>query len=48
MTTYLVRLPKPKAAKVIHGLTIDLFCRYITYHDQHDAVREFCQALRSV
>lgn len=28
-------------------LPIDRFCRYITHHDQHDAVREFRQALRS-
>ncbi len=28
-------------------IPIDLFCRYITYHDQHDAVQEFRQALRS-
>lgn len=25
---------------------INLFCRYITYHDQYDAVKEFRQAIR--
>ena len=33
-------------SELLPGLPIDLFRRYITYHDQYDAVREFRQALR--
>ncbi len=34
-------------SELLPNLPIDLFCRYITYHDQYDAVREFRQAIRS-
>ncbi|UBF30524.1 Uma2 family endonuclease (plasmid) [Kovacikia minuta CCNUW1] len=33
-------------SELLPGLPLDLFRRYITYHDQYDAVREFRQALR--
>jgi Uma2 family endonuclease len=36
---------KLPCSKLLAQLPIDLFCRYITYHDQYDAVREFRQAL---
>ena len=32
-------------SELLPGLPIDLLRRYITYHDQYDAVREFRQAL---
>jgi Uma2 family endonuclease len=33
-------------SELLAELPIDLFCRYITYFDQHDAAREFRNALR--
>lgn len=33
-------------SELLPGLPLDLFRRYITYHDQYDAVREFRQTLR--
>lgn len=33
-------------SELLSGLPLDLFCRYITYHDQYDGVREFRQILR--
>jgi hypothetical protein len=44
MTTQLVQLPKPKAAKVIHNLTWEQFEEL---DRSLDAVREFRQVLRS-
>ncbi|NJO42868.1 MAG: Uma2 family endonuclease [Cyanobacteria bacterium CRU_2_1] len=38
---------KVSRSELLLDLPIDLFCRYITYHDQYDAVREFRQAIRS-
>lgn len=37
---------KVSRSELLPELPIDLFCRYITYHDQYDAVREFRQAIR--
>lgn len=34
-------------SKLLPDLPLNIFCRYVTYHDQYDAVREFRQALRS-
>lgn len=34
-------------SELLPDLPLDLFCRYIIYHDQYDAVREFRQAIRS-
>jgi Uma2 family endonuclease len=34
-------------SELLAELPIDLFCRYITYFDQHDAAREFRNALRA-
>jgi Uma2 family endonuclease len=34
-------------SELLPELPLDLFRRYITYHDQYDAVREFRQALRN-
>jgi Uma2 family endonuclease len=39
---------KIKQSKLLKDLPMDLFCRYITYHDQFDAVREFRKALRQL
>jgi Uma2 family endonuclease len=33
-------------SELLKHLPLDLFCRYITYHDQYDAVQEFRQAIR--
>jgi len=38
---------KSSRSELLPNLPIDLFCRYITYYDQYDAVREFRIALRS-
>ena len=35
-----------KRSELLPRLPLVLFRRYITYHDQYDAVREFRQALR--
>jgi Uma2 family endonuclease len=40
------RYEKGDRSELLPELPIETFCRYITYHDQHDAVREFRQALR--
>lgn len=40
------RYEKIKQSELLKDLPLDLFCRYITYHDQFDAVREFRNALR--
>ncbi len=37
---------KVKQSELLKNLPIDLFCRYITYYDQYDAVKEFREALR--
>lgn len=34
-------------SELLPNLPLDMFCRYIIYHDQYDAVREFRQAIRS-
>lgn len=33
-------------SELLPSLPLDLFCRYVTYYDQYDAVREFRQSLR--
>ena len=33
-------------SQLLPEMPFDLFCRYITYHDQYDAVREFRQTIR--
>lgn len=38
---------KRDQSQLLPSFPIDLFCRYITYHDQYDAVQEFRQVLRS-
>jgi len=38
---------KSSRSELLPNLPIDMFCRYITYYDQYDAVREFRIALRS-
>lgn len=38
---------KVERSSLLPALPLALFCRYITYHDQYDAVREFRQAIRS-
>jgi Uma2 family endonuclease len=38
---------KVNISTLLPGLPLNLFCRYITYHDQYEGVREFRQALRS-
>ncbi|NJR62672.1 MAG: Uma2 family endonuclease [Cyanobacteria bacterium CRU_2_1] len=37
---------KLTSSELLPDLPLALFCRYITYHDQYDAVREFRQVLR--
>lgn len=39
---------KVKQSQLLKDLPLELFCRYITYHDQFDAVREFRYALRQL
>ena len=34
-------------SQLLENLPIDLFCRFITYHDQYDAVVEFREALKN-
>jgi Uma2 family endonuclease len=38
---------KLSSSELLPNLPLDLFCQYITYHDQYDAVREFRQMMRS-
>jgi hypothetical protein len=38
---------KQSRSEFLPDLSLDLFCRYVTYHDQYDAVREFRQWMRS-
>lgn len=38
---------KQNKSKLLPDLPIDLLCRYMTYHDQYDAVREFRQTIRA-
>jgi Uma2 family endonuclease len=33
-------------SELLPNLPLDLFCRYITYYDQYEAVQEFRQAIR--
>jgi hypothetical protein len=40
-------LRESSRSELLPNLPIDMFCRYITYYDQYDAVREFRIALRS-
>lgn len=35
------------SSELLPALPLDLFCRYITYYDQYDAVREFRLAIRA-
>ena len=35
-----------KQSKLLEDLPLDAFCRYITYHDQYDAVVEFRKSLK--
>lgn len=37
---------KLDSSRLLPELPLELFCRYIMYHDQYDAVREFRQAIR--
>ncbi len=37
---------KAQFSQLLTGFPTDLFCRYVVYYDQYDAVREFRQALR--
>ncbi len=37
---------KLDGSELLPDLPLELFCGYITYHDQYDAVREFRQAIR--
>jgi Uma2 family endonuclease len=39
---------KQPSSQLLPNLPIALFCRYITYYDQYDAVQEFRQALNAL
>jgi Uma2 family endonuclease len=39
---------KLQNSQLLPQLPMNIFCRYITYHDQYDAVREFRQALNAL
>jgi Uma2 family endonuclease len=39
---------KQSGSELLPNLPIALFCRYITYYDQYDAVQEFRQALSAL
>lgn len=34
-------------SRLLPDLPLEVFCRYVTYHDQFDAVNEFLQAIQS-
>ena len=37
---------KSEKSELLPNLPLDLFYRYVMYHDQYDAVREFRQTIR--